>query len=159
MFSSKEFKHGRIGKLHLSQIDRKISTPHLFPVVSLMTGTTAKGGGLWKYVLQENQSYGLMRRDLPMMSQVLHFLDFIRDRPHELEKWRKRGIKQRYNQEVSPSPNYTAPLFLDSGGFKLLWNKSVNLSAYGLSIDDQKGFQVILDLQKDLGGDIGYPAP
>ncbi|MFP4411161.1 tRNA-guanine transglycosylase [Coleofasciculus sp.] len=163
MFSSKEFKHGRIGKLHLSQIDRKISTPHLFPVVSLMTGTTAKGGGLWKYVLQENQSYGLMRRDLPMMSQVLHFLDFIRDRPHELEKWRKRGIKQRYNQEVSPSPNYTAPLFLDSGGFKLLWNKSVNLSAYGLSIDDQKGFQVILDLQKDLGGDIvatlDYPLP
>ena len=78
MFSSKEFKHGRIGKLHLSQVDRKISTPHLFPVVSLMTGTTAKGGGLWKYVLQANKSHGLMHRNLPVMSQVLHFLEKVR---------------------------------------------------------------------------------
>jgi tRNA-guanine family transglycosylase len=126
-----------------------------------MTGTTAKGGGLWKYVLQADKSNGLLRRNLPLMSQVLHFLDFIRDRPHELEKWRKHGIKQRYNQEVSLQ--YTAPLFLDSGGFKLLWNKSINLSAYGLSVEDGKGFQTILGLQKDLAGDIvatlDYPLP
>ncbi|MGB7443016.1 MAG: tRNA-guanine transglycosylase [Coleofasciculaceae cyanobacterium] len=160
MFSVENFSHGRIGKLHLPQ-QREISTPILFPVVSLMTGTTAKGGGLWKYVLQADVANGLLRRDLPVMSQVLHFLDFIRDRPHELEKWRNQGIKKRYNKEVSLQ--YTAPLFLDSGGFKLLWNKSVNLSAYDLSIEDGNGPQTILKLQQDLGGDIvatlDYPLP
>src|ERR687886_136375 len=105
MFSVIALSHGcsRIGKLNLPQ--GEILTPALFPVVSLMTGTTAKGGGLWKYILQADLSNSLLRREpsLPLMSQVLHFLDFIRDRPHELEKWRKIGIKQRYSKEILPS--------------------------------------------------------
>lgn len=163
MFSAKVSRHGhsRTGKLRLPQTE--LCTPLLFPVVCLLTGTTARGGGLWKYVLQADVSNGLLRRNLPVMSQVLHFLDFIPNRSKELEKWRKLGIRQRYSDDVSPSVQYTAPLFLDSGGFKLLWNKSVNLSAYGLSIEDGKGPQTILELQKDLGGNIvatlDYPLP
>ncbi len=144
--------HGRIGNLRLPQAE--ISTPLLLPVVCLLTGTTARGGGLWKYVLQADEANGLLRRNIPVMSQVLHFLDFIPNNPKGLEQWRKLGIRQRYSEDVLPSMQYTAPLFLDSGGFKLLWNKSVNLSAYGLSIEDGKGPQTILELQKDLGGNI-----
>ncbi|AFZ19907.1 tRNA-guanine transglycosylase [Allocoleopsis franciscana] len=164
MFSTKPFKHGRIGNLHLSQTQTIISTPCLFPVVCLVTGTTAKGGGLWKYVLQADESNGLLRRRkaVPLMSQVLHFLDFIPNRPHVLDKWRTKGIKQFYKDDVKLE-QFASPLFLDSGGFKLLWNKSVNLSAYGLSIEDGKGSQTILELQKDFNGDIvatlDYPLP
>jgi tRNA-guanine family transglycosylase len=164
MFSTTPFKHGRIGNLYLSQTQTTISTPCLFPVVCLVTGTTAKGGGLWKYVLQADESNGLLRRrePVPLMSQVLHFLDFIPNRTHVLDKWRHCGIKKRYEEEVNLK-RFTSPLFLDSGGFKLLWNKSVNLSAYGLSIEDGKGSQTILELQKDFNGDIvatlDYPLP
>ncbi|HEY9297444.1 MAG TPA: hypothetical protein VIQ31_13945, partial [Phormidium sp.] len=155
MFSTIPFKHGRIGKLHLSQTKTTISTPCLLPVVCLVTGTTAKGGGLWKYILQEDKSNGLLRRvePLPLMSQVLHFLDFIPNRPHVLDKWRKKGIKQFYKDDVKLE-QFASPLFLDSGGFKLLWNKSVNLSAYGLSIENGKGSQTILELQREFNGDI-----
>ncbi|MBD1837898.1 tRNA-guanine transglycosylase [Coleofasciculus sp. FACHB-64] len=164
MFSTTPFKHGRIGNLYLSQTQTVISTPCLFPVVCLVTGTTARGGGLWKYVLQTDESNGLLRREepVPLMSQVLHFLDFIPNRPHELDKWRKRGIKQRYMEEVNLK-QFASPLFLDSGGFKLLWNKSVNLSAYDLSIENGKGSQTILELQREFNGDIvatlDYPLP
>jgi 7-cyano-7-deazaguanine tRNA-ribosyltransferase len=164
MFSTIPFKHGRIGKLCLSQTQTTISTPCLFPVVCLVTGTTARGGGLWKYILQADEFNGLLHRKppVPLMSQVLHFLDFIPNRPHELDKWRKRGIKQRYMEELNLK-QFTSPLFLDSGGFKLLWNKSVNLSAYSLSIENGKGSQTILELQKEFNGDIvatlDYPLP
>jgi len=164
MFSTTPFKHGRIGNLYLSQTQTTISTPCLFPVVCLVTGTTAKGGGLWKYILQADCTNGLLHRKPPvtLLSQVLHFLDFIPNRPHELDKWRKRGIKQRYTEELNLK-QFASPLFLDSGGFKLLWNKSVNLSAYGLSIENGKGSQTILELQREFNGDIvatlDYPLP
>lgn len=151
--------YGRIGKLSFAQ--NELSTPILFPVVCLVTGTTARGGGLWKYILQADESNGLLRRNLPVMSQVLHFLDFIPNKPKSLEKWRKRGIQGSYREDLSLE--YKAPFFLDSGGFKLLWNKSVNLSAYGLSIEDGKGPETILKLQRDFGASIiatlDYPLP
>jgi tRNA-guanine family transglycosylase len=54
-------------------------------------------------------------------------------------------------------------VFLYKQPLKLLWNKSINLSAYGLSVEDGKGWQTILELQEDLGGDIvatlDYPLP
>ena len=162
MFSIKQAsKNGRIGRLSYKK--ESFYTPLLFPVVSLVTGTTANGGGLWKYILQADHSNGLLRRNLPVLSQVLHFLDFIPNKLNSLATWRKLGIKQRYREDVSPPLEYTAPLFLDSGGFKLLWNNSIDLSAYGLSMEDGQGFQSILALQKNFGGDViatlDYPLP
>jgi tRNA-guanine family transglycosylase len=147
---------GRIGKLVL-QPDSSffhLPTPILFPVVCLITGTTARGGGLWKYVLQADEVNGLLRRNIPVMSQVLHFLDFSSTNSKVLEKWRQLSLRRRYNTEVRPPLNYSAPIFLDSGGFQLLGKDGLDLSAYGLSIQDDNGPQTILDLQKDLGGNI-----
>jgi len=163
MFSAQPFKHGRLGTLKLRHNQLSISTPCLFPVVSLITGTTARGGGLWKYILHADQKNGLLWRHQPLMSQVLHFVDFIPGRKHVLDKWRELGIKNRYTTEVLSDLQFNSPLFLDSGGFKLLWNKTVDLSAYGLSIENGAGPQSILSLQKDFGGDIiatlDYPLP
>lgn len=160
VFLARVFRYGRIGHLRLR--DTYLSTPLLFPVVCLITGSTARGGGLWKYVLQADTENGLLRRNLPVMSQVLHFLDFSIT-PKTLEKWQSLGLRKRYNEEVSPPLRYTAPLFLDSGGFKLLWNDHLDLSAYGLSVRDENGQIAVLELQKDLGGDVvatlDYPLP
>lgn len=162
MFTPQPSKHGRIGELRHVEIP-PISTPYLFPVACLITGTTPKGGGLWKYILQADESNGILRRNLPVMSQVLHFLDFIRSNRNGLEKWLYYGIKERYLNEVTPSVQYTAPIFLDSGGYKLLWNKNLDLSAYGWSIEDANAPLFILELQKKLGGNLvatlDYPLP
>ena len=83
----------------------------LYPVVSFLTGSTPRGGGLWKYLLRD-----LMKHDIPMLSQALHFLDFPVNGKY-LRRWREKTLREWY-QEVNGI--YNAPLFLDSGGFKLL---------------------------------------
>lgn len=157
---------GRLGKLRLirdGQALPELATPALFPVACLVTGTTARGGGLWKYVLHANEQHGLMRRNMPIMAQVLHFLDFGVS-SQAVTRWRKCPLRDTYNM-THPNLNYNAPLFLDSGGFKLLFNTKLDLSAYGIPDDDGTGRQAreILRLQRDFGGDIvatlDYPLP
>ncbi len=153
-FISKQLTHGREGTLQIGA--HTITTPYLFPVASLVTGTTARGGGLWKYVLHAHP-YGLMRRQIPLMSQVLHFLDFGVS-THAIAKWRVMDLRHHYNSAY-PDLNYTAPLFLDSGGFKLLWTRELDLSRYGLTANPE----TILHLQRDFGGNLiatlDYPLP
>jgi 7-cyano-7-deazaguanine tRNA-ribosyltransferase len=153
-FAKSASNGGRTGLLRLT--GNELSTPLLFPVVYLITGTTARGGGLWKYVLHAHP-HGLMRRQMPLMSQVLHFLDFS-VRPKALRAWRKKPLREHYNQ-AHDYLNYQAPLFLDSGGFKLLWNSQLDLSDYSITASPES----ILALQQDLGGNIvatlDYPLP
>lgn len=142
--------YGRAGRL-FTGFGSELSTPLLFPVVSMVTGTTPRGGGVLKYILQANKA-SLLRRNLPVMTQVLHFLNFIPNKPTSFQKWRDLSIRGRYNSEISPSPNYSAPMFLDSGGFQLLWCDQLDLSKYGLLVDRENGWKAILELQMDLGG-------
>ena len=146
---------GRIGELRLRRNGESLpplSTPILYPVVSFMTGSTPRGGGLWKYLLRD-----LMKHDTPMLSQVLHFLDFpIKGK--NLAKWRSKTIREWY-REVNGV--YNGPLFLDSGGFKLLYNTGLDLKEFG--IEKETEADDILALQEDFGGEIvaslDYPLP
>ncbi len=117
-----------------------------------MTGSTPRGGGLWKYLLRD-----FMKRDTPMLSQVLHFLDFPIN-GKILTKWRTKTIREWY-QEVNGA--YNAPLFLDSGGFKLLYSTGLDLTEFG--IEKETEADDILALQEDVGGEIfaslDYPLP
>ena len=148
-------KGGRIGELRLlrnGEIVPPLSTPILYPVVSFMTGSTPRGGGLWKYLLRD-----FMKHDTPMLSQVLHFLDFpIKGK--NLAKWRSKTLREWY-QEVNGV--YNAPLFLDSGGFKLLYSTGLDLKEFG--IEKETEADDILALQEDLGGEmiasLDYPLP
>ena len=148
-------KGGRIGELCLQRNGESISplsTPLLYPVVSFLTGSTPRGGGLWKYLLRD-----LMKYDVPMLSQVLHFLDFPVNGKY-LKKWREKTLREWY-QEVNGI--YNAPLFLDSGGFKLLYNTGLDLKEFG--IEKEAEADDILALQEDFGGEIiatlDYPLP
>ena len=154
---------GRLGELSLCRAGERLPalvTPLLFPVAAFMTGGTPRGGGLWKYTLHANQEHGVLRRDLPVLSQVLHFLDF-RFGPNTFNRWRQRPLRDAYNEE-HVGLDYQAPLFLDSGGFKLLFNSKLDLTEYGLPPDDKLP-ERILELQRDLGGDmiatLDYPLP
>ena len=148
-------KGGRIGEFRLQRNGKNVpplSTPILYPVVSFLTGSTPRGGGLWKYLLRD-----FMKHDVPMLSQVLHFLDFPLKGKH-LKKWRQKTLREWY-QEVNGI--YNAPLFLDSGGFKLLYKTGLDLKEFG--IEKETEADDIFALQEDLGGEIiaslDYPLP
>lgn len=159
----KAAQHGRLGRLNIGG-NQHISTPCLFPVVSMVTGTTPRGGGILKHVLQAHNT-SLLRRNLPVMTQALHFLNFIAGKPKSFQKWRDIGIRERYNSEIDPSPEYDAPIFFDSGGFQLLWRDQLDLSKHSLSIDRENGWKTIIELQLNLGrrnsifATLDYPLP
>lgn len=148
-------KAGKIGELHLQRNGialPPLSTPILFPVLSLMTSTSTNGGGIWKYLLKD-----VMKYNVPILSQVLHFLDFNLRGKH-IGDWREKPMRERYRE---PNDPYDAPMFLDSGGFKLLYNAGLSLSEFGIHKETEA--DNILDFQLDLGGDIiaslDYPLP
>ena len=98
-----------------------------------------------------------MKNDVPMLSQVLHFLDFPINGV-SLEKWRSKTVREWYREVNGP---YNAPLLLDSGGFKLLYKAGLDLSEFG--INEETEADNILALQEDMGGDmiasLDYPLP
>lgn len=72
--------------------------------------------------------------------------------------WREKPMRERYREPNGP---YDAPMFLDSGGFKLLYNAGLSLSEFGIRKETEA--DDILDFQLSLGGDIvaslDYPLP
>lgn len=138
----------------------EFATPFLFPVSFLMTGTTARGGGVWKYTLQADQQNGLMRRNVPLLAETLHFLDYDLT-GKQLAVWRERTIRHRYQTEACV--DYRAPIFLDSGGFRLMWRNGLDLSRFGIDLSPRKEAESIFKLQVDLGANLiaslDYPLP
>jgi hypothetical protein len=127
-----------------------LSTPHLYPVINFITGTTPNGGGIWRYICNDLLDH--QRGDVPAMSQVLHFLDYHLS-PAALERWRVKPLREHYRQDRREPVEYRAPLFLDSGGFKLLFKPELTLAPYGL-LEPGHEAESILKLQRDFGGDL-----
>ena len=144
--------HGRIGELRLSSDNRKLETPVLYPVINFLTGTSTRGGGVWKYILKI-----LMQRQIPMLSQILHFLDFPLTGRY-LDNWRGKSMREHYREQNGV---YEGTLFLDSGGFKLLYNTGLDLEEFGIHKETEA--EDILNLQLGFEGDIvaslDYPLP
>jgi 7-cyano-7-deazaguanine tRNA-ribosyltransferase len=162
-FESRALKRGRSGVLHLVRDGRvlpPLETPHLFPVVNLVTGTTAKGGGIWRYIADDLLDSS--RADTPIMSQALQFLDYHVS-PKKVTEWRSKPLRDHYRDDRGVYPvDFQAPMFLDSGGFKLLFTPKLALEQYGLLKEGDEA-RSILALQRDFGGDLvaslDYPIP
>lgn len=157
---------GRLGLLKIGSQD--VATPNLYPVSFFMTGTTARGGATWKHILHQDDNghdLCLLPKQIPVLSQVLHFLDYRVSPQNVRTVWRQKTIRGLYNEqaEALQKNHYTAPIFLDSGGFKLMWRTGLDLSAYGIALEEGEEAKSILALQRDLGGDIvatlDYPLP
>ena len=85
--------HGRIGEFRFSTNNRKLTTPYLYPVINFLTGTSTRGGGVWKYILKI-----LMQRQIPMLSQILHFLDFPLTGRY-LANWYGKSMREHYREQ------------------------------------------------------------
>ena len=140
----------------------RIQTPELLPVVNLIGGTTTESGGIWRYtrrhLFESDNVQGIM-------FQAMSFLDYNLT-PDNLEEWREKPLKQHFD-ESDVEPGFDQPLFIDSGGFKLMNStKFGQTPGEGGSENDWDIYtnpESILDLQLDYGADIiatlDFPIP
>ena len=135
-------QHGtsRTGALQIDAYNATLTTPRLYLLIPLINGRTIFSGGCQKHVMRL-----LGEHDEPFVSSTLSFLgvDFS---AADLVKCRKHTIKDWYDKEGLP---FQSPLFLDSGGYQLLYNTQLDLSDYGI-----RDAYDIFSLQTDWGADI-----
>lgn len=153
-------EYGRCGRLETPV--GTIQTPALFPVANLVAGTTPESGGIWRYTRRELfQS----ERVQGIMFQAMSFLDYNLS-PDSLDRWREQSLREHF-AESEAEPAFNQPLFIDSGGFKLMNSATFGRPPEAGGSQNEWGIytnpESILDLQLDYGGDIiatlDYPIP
>lgn len=159
--------NARRGTIHTERGD--VETPAFFPVVNFIGGPTVKSGGIWSrlrnHLFSEPEFQGAM-------FQAMSFLDFNLT-PEALESWRGQPLHEHFSDHDPVKSHherpddFTKPLFVDSGGFKLLNSDTFgNRPKEGGDENDWSIYtnpESILDLQLDYGADIiatlDYPIP
>lgn len=164
---SNDVGHSRNGIIHTPHGD--VETPAFFPVVSFIGGPTVKSGGIWSRT--RNHLFGEPEFQGAMF-QAMSFLDFNLS-PDSLEEWREQTIHEHFTGHEPVKPHhdqpddFTQPMFVDSGGFKLLNSDTFGDAPEEGGDDNDWGIytnpESILDLQLDYGADIiatlDYPIP
>ena len=147
--------YGRLGNLNVSH--GPIETPALFPVVNLIGGTTEASGGVWRRMREKLIDKEHLQG---IMFQAMSFTDYGVSPDNLKNFWRPKTFHERFD-------NLEAPVFIDSGGFKLMNSDTFGQAPekggapneWGLYTDPKS----ILGLQLDFGADIiatlDYPIP
>lgn len=152
--------YGRRGVLDTAHGD--IQTPALFPVLNLIGGTTPESGGIWRYTVHHLVESESLQAGL---FQAMSFLDYGVT-PTTLATWREKTLREHY-RESKEEPAFPKPLFVDSGGFKLMNSTTFGQPPEAGGKENEWGIytnpESILDLQLDYGADIiatlDYPIP
>jgi queuine/archaeosine tRNA-ribosyltransferase len=151
--TTEEGDYGRLGELEVSP--DSVKTPALFPVMSLIGGPTTRSGGIWRWARRELLDSGRLDG---VMFQTMSFMDFDVG-PDSLRNWRSKPFHEWYDID--------APLFIDSGGFKLMNSNTFGTPPEEGGTENDWGVytnpESILSLQADFGADIlatlDYPIP
>jgi queuine/archaeosine tRNA-ribosyltransferase len=147
--------YGRLGELDVTH--GPVETPALFPVVNMIGGTTEESGGVWRRMREK-----LIDKDhlQGIMFQAMSFTDYGVSPENLNDFWRQQTFHERFD-------DLDAPVFIDSGGFKLMNSSTFGeapeegglTNEWGLYTDPKS----ILGLQLDFGADIvatlDYPIP
>ncbi|WP_254863111.1 DUF5591 domain-containing protein [Halovivax gelatinilyticus] len=146
---------GRLGELDVTH--GPVETPALFPVVNLIGGTTEKSGGVWRRMrdklIDKEHLQGIM-------FQAMSFTDYGVSPNNLNDFWRPKTFHERFNR-------LDAPIFIDSGGFKLMNSNTFGEAPEKGGVPNEWGLYTdpksILGLQLDFGADIvatlDYPIP
>lgn len=147
-----------------------METPALFPVLNLLTGPPSleRNGATHKFL--KHQLIFKDRRP-GLMSEVLHFTDYP-FRPRNFREWfphtAGKGnevktldywVRHSFNEFAKPEEFYHPLFFLDSGGFRLLFNRDVDISDFGYQATQESILQLQLDYGADIVASLDYPVP
>lgn len=152
--------YGRIGELNVPH--GPVQTPAMFPVVNIIGGTTLASGGVWRYMRDELMDQPHLQG---MMYQAMSFTDYNLT-PSNLEDWREKTFREWF-EEGEEFPDLETPIFIDSGGFKLMNSSTFSEAPTEGGDPNEWGLYTnpdsILGLQVDFGADIiatlDYPIP
>lgn len=147
--------YGRLGTLDLPTYS--VDTPALFPVINLIGGTTKKSGGVWRRMRDRLISADRLQG---IMFQAMSFTDYGVSPENLNEFWRTETFHEKFDQ-------LDAPVFIDSGGFKLMNSNTFGVAPSEGGVENDWGVytnpESILGLQLDFGADIiatlDYPVP
>ena len=147
--------YGRLGTLDVPH--GPVDTPALFPVINIIGGTTENSGGVWRRMREQ-----LISRDhlQGVMFQAMSFTDYGVSPENLNSFWRQETFHDRFKE-------LNAPLFIDSGGFKLMNSNTFGAAPSEGGAENDWGIytnpESILGLQLDFGADIiatlDYPIP
>jgi len=147
--------YGRLGLIDVPH--GPVETPALFPVINMIGGTTEKSGGIWRRMREQ-----LIARDhlQGVMFQAMSFTDYSVPPENLNDFWRQDTFHERFEE-------LNAPVFIDSGGFKLMNSNTFGSSPSEGGSENDWGIytntESILGLQMDFGADIiatlDYPIP
>lgn len=147
--------YGRLGTLDIPH--GPVDTPALFPVINMIGGTTVKSGGVWRRMrdnlIADEHLQGVM-------FQAMSFTDYGVSPENLNEIWRSETFHEKFSE-------LEAPVFIDSGGFKLMNSNTFGAAPKEGGSENNWGIytnpESILGLQLDFGGDIiatlDYPIP
>ncbi|GER89725.1 hypothetical protein KDW_38870 [Dictyobacter vulcani] len=168
MHSSDTNLRARCGLLTVH--DAKLETPALFPVINLLTGPPSleRNGATHKFLKRQ---LIFNDRRVGFMTEVLHFTDYAFSKrmfqewfPHagnksgevkDLDYW----VKESFESLKKPAEVYRPMFFLDSGGFRLLFNREADITDYGYKPDQKSIFQLQIDYGADIVASLDYPIP
>jgi len=147
--------YGRLGELDVPH--GPVETPALFPVVNLIGGTTEKSGGVWRRMRDKLISKDHLQG---IMFQAMSFTDYGVSPDNLNDFWRTETFHERFEE-------LNAPIFIDSGGFKLMNSNTFGDAPQEGGVPNEWGLYTdpksILGLQLDFGADIvatlDYPLP
>lgn len=147
--------YGRLGELEVT--NGPVETPAMFPVVNMIGGTTENSGGVWRRMrdklISEDHLQGIM-------FQAMSFTDYGVSPDNLNNFWRPQTFQERFD-------DLNAPIFIDSGGFKLMNSNTFGEAPESGGVPNEWGLYTdpksILGLQLDFGADIvatlDYPIP
>ncbi|WP_168191180.1 DUF5591 domain-containing protein [Haloprofundus sp. MHR1] len=147
--------YGRLGTLDLPSYS--VDTPALFPVINLIGGTTKASGGVWRRMRERLISADRLQG---VMFQAMSFTDYGVSPDNLNNFWRTETFHEKYE-------SLNAPVFIDSGGFKLMNSDTFGAAPSEGGAENEWGLytnpESILGLQIDFGADIvatlDYPVP
>ena len=137
---------------------RKLETPCYFPMMEIFTGPPGpepklpgeewdifRNGGFWKLF----KKISFHEQHIPaFLTSVLHFIDFSLS-PKALDEWLNVNLAERIRR-ASGIGDYEPVIFLDSGGFKFMYESGFNIDDWGIKANPKS----IYEFQRKIGGDI-----
>jgi queuine/archaeosine tRNA-ribosyltransferase len=147
--------YGRLGEMSVPH--GPVETPALFPVINLIGGTTVESGGVWRRMRDRLIASDHLQG---VMFQAMSFTDYGVSPGNLKNFWREQTFHERFD-------DLNAPVFIDSGGFKLMNSNTFGDAPEEGGTENEWGLYTdpksILGLQVDFGADIiatlDYPIP
>lgn len=160
---------GRSRRGVLTVNGNSIETPVLFPVLNLLTGPPplTRNGATHKFLKKQ---LIINDRRAGFMSEALHFRDYPFS-PRTFREWFPHTagapdvktldywVRETFRVEEQSERIYKPLFFLDSGGFRMLFNREIDIAEFGYEATPQSILQLQLDYGADIVASLDFPIP